>query len=64
MDQVSKAAYITAMAACAQIEATAMSEANKSARAAGQPAPHMASDFENLIVKYGIHHNAVIGYLP
>jgi len=59
MDDAQKAAYITAMAACAQIEAAAMLAHNQ----AVPPNHHSRyeyTEFMALIDKYGIHHNAVL----
>jgi hypothetical protein len=52
-----QAAYINAQAACALAEIAAMQAAN-----ASRPGTHSASEFEDLIQKYGIHHNAVLSF--
>lgn len=63
MNEVSRAAYVNAMAACAVIEMQAMLAANQ-ARAMQSFSPAFGEeDFRALINQYGIHHNAVISYL-
>ncbi len=61
-DPVGRAAYIIAQAAAAQIEVIAMQAYNASLPE-GHPNRYTSEDFMNLIDKYGIDHNAVLGYL-
>ena len=49
-----KAAYVIAQAACAVIEALGLQADN-------QGPIHGKKDFDALIEKYGIYHNAVLG---
>ena len=55
--QMAQAAYINAQAACALIEAMGMQAAN-SQRPENQP--YIKKDFDDLILHYGIHHNATV----
>lgn len=56
-----KAAYVIAMAACAQVEAIGMLSENQRVIALGHRIPpYNQADFEALIEKHGIHHNAVL----
>lgn len=59
MNDAQKAAYVIAMAACAQVETAAMLAHNQTV-----PANHHSryeyTEFMTLIEKYGIHHNAVL----
>lgn len=54
------AAYVTAMAACANADMIGMKMTNKADKEAGRPATYSANDFMALSEKYGIHHNAVM----
>ncbi len=64
MNEMQQAAYIMAMAACAQVEAIGMAASNAAQLARGGSGPplYTENDFEALITKYGIHHNAVIAF--
>jgi hypothetical protein len=62
MNKEQQAAYITAQAAYALIEAMGMQADNGNRQATGLPGPWTKKDFDGLIERYGIHHNAVIGY--
>lgn len=57
------AAYINAQVACAMIEAMGMVAQNALCASKSLELPYRKSDFEALIEKYGIHHNAVHGFL-
>lgn len=63
MNKNQAAAYINSQTACANIEAIAMQQANFQALAEGKEVLYKPKDFTDLIEKYGIHHNAVHGYL-
>lgn len=63
MDQMSRAAYIIAMSACLGAEIAAMQIENQIARDANVEPPHTGDDMRRMINQYGVHHNAVIGYL-
>lgn len=54
-----KAAYVIAQAACAMAEIAAMQARN--ARFSGPDKYHEPKDFDAVIEKYCIGHNAVIG---
>lgn len=60
MDPIQQAAYIMAQAACAQVEAMGMMAENQNCLARGYPIAYDKEAFDNLILKYGIHHNHVI----
>lgn len=62
MSPEQKAAYVNSQAACAMIEAMGMHADNQSAVYNKVPPPWIKSDFDQLQVKYGIHHNAVHDY--
>lgn len=62
--------YIQSQVACALIEMQGMVAANVQAHISRQPherdgqdLPFKKQDFDDLIVKYGIHHNAVLSVL-
>ena len=63
MDQVARAAFITAMAACCSAKLAAMQEQNVCDRAAGRPVSYTPDDFETAPDQFGLGHNAVISYL-
>lgn len=60
MDDMQKAAYIIAMAACANIEAQGMMAENQVSLHLSSEAKYTKEDFDALADKYGIHHNAVL----
>ena len=60
MNEMQQAAYVMAQAACAQVEAMGMKTINDRRLALGEELKYYDTDFERLIEKYGIHHNAVI----
>jgi len=70
-DPAQKAAYIMAQVACMQAKMHAMMTANTIAYASwsnsskDQPfqAPYTQEHFEGLPGLYGVHHNAVVGFL-
>jgi hypothetical protein len=61
MNEMANAAYIMAQAACAQVEAMGMQAANSLDIQNGVPPRYDEEHFKDLLVRYGIHHNAVIG---
>ena len=73
MDDAQSAAYVNAQATCALVEALGMAFANAQqfldeAQKDQDDLPegyefklrYQQKDFDNLLVRYGIHHNAVI----
>jgi hypothetical protein len=56
-----QAAYVIAMAACVNAEVAAMQAENAVAIAAGNVPVFRSQDFLDMTVRYGIHHNAVVG---
>ena len=58
-----RSAYIISQVACAMIEAMGMKAQNERRNWVRESPEYIFDDFENLINKYGISHNAVIGYL-
>jgi len=58
-----RAAYIVAMAACANASVAAMQAENDAAKSAGRPQVYNYHDFEGVPNAYGIHHNAVVSFL-
>lgn len=62
MNEMQQVAYIMAQAACAQVEAIGMAQENAVDVANGRPPTYAIIDFNMLMEKYGIHHNAVIAF--
>ena len=52
--------YIQSQITCAQIELAAMQAENKNREMLGHCIAYSEKDFNDLILKYGIYHNAVI----
>lgn len=63
MDQIARAAFITAMAACSHAKLAGMQEQNIADRGAGRPVTYQPQDFEAVPDEFGLGHNAVISYL-
>jgi hypothetical protein len=63
MNENERAAYIQSQVACALIEMEAMKAANWMREMQGHTIAYGEEAFNNLVVKYGIGHNDVIGYL-
>lgn len=57
------AAYVMSQSICAMIEAMGMQAENQSRAVDGIQHKYSKEDFDALIEKYGIHHNAVHGYI-
>lgn len=55
-----EAAYIVSQSACAIIEAMGMVAANKDRESRGFAIAYDEGAFQEVIEKYGIHHNAVM----
>lgn len=55
-------AFIIAQTACAMADIAAMQLENTVALAAGLAPVHSGQDFRDIALRYGIHHNAVIGF--
>jgi hypothetical protein len=59
-----QAAYIFSQTACMQVELAAMQAANMAAES--DPGclalPHAPDDFRALPLRYGVHHNAIVGW--
>ena len=62
MDKEQRLTYINAMIVCAQIECAGMVADNENSKVIGHSMVHNKEDFDRVINKYGIHHNAVISY--
>ena len=60
MSEQQSAAFITAQATCAFVEALGMISENMQRRHRGESMAYCAEDFDRVISKYGIHHNAVL----
>jgi hypothetical protein len=58
MNEAQEIAYLHAQVACAMIEAMGMQAANAQQL---DDQPYQKKDFDELIEKYNIHHNGVIG---
>ena len=63
MDREQRIAYINAMTVAAQIECAGMVAENDQRKVSGKSPAYVDMDFDRVINKYGIHHNAVISYL-
>lgn len=61
MNDEQKAAYVMAQAACALIEVAGMIAANQVRQMKGHSLAYDEEAFNSISIKYGIHHNAVIG---
>jgi len=57
-----KAAYVMAQAAAAEIEAAGMVAENLLAAKNQQTLPYREVSFKALIVKYDLHHNALVTF--
>lgn len=57
-----QAAYVIAQAACATAEVAGMQAENQARAAAGLSPAYVEQDFQNVVLRLGIHHNAVIGF--
>ncbi len=55
--------YIQSQVACALIEMEAMKAANVEREQRGESLAYDEAAFMAIIDKYGIHHNAVIGFM-
>lgn len=58
-----KSAYLNSQIACAMIEAMGMQESNRRSERNGVNGIYFKGDFDNLLDKYGLHHNSVITFL-
>lgn len=63
MNEQERAAFIQSQSVCALIEALGMVALNMQRQATGNSMAYSDTDFDNLIIKYGIGHNVVIGFL-
>ena len=63
MDNHGKAAHINSQVACALIEMESMKAANEERASKGLAQAYDEGAFMALINRYGIHTNAVIGWL-
>lgn len=61
MNEAQQAAYVIAMSACVMAEVAAMQAENQQRAHRGESAAYTETAFTDLIDRYGIHHNAVIG---
>jgi hypothetical protein len=61
--KITNAAYVNAMVACAMIEAMGMQAENSQRSHLGLSMAYDDKAFNDVIEKYGIHHNAVLGAL-
>ncbi|MCP3996425.1 MAG: hypothetical protein GY722_15410 [bacterium] len=62
MNREQQAAYILSQIACANIEMESMKARNREDEANCKPPTNSSDAFYDLIEKYGIHHNAVVGF--
>lgn len=63
MNEMERAAYIMAMAACAQIEAAGMTAANQHRLSRGESIAYDEKAFADLLDRYCLHHNQVHSFL-
>lgn len=59
-DVMAQVAYVQAQTACAMIEAMGMEAENEACRNMNEGPVYLKKDFDELIVKYAIHHNAIV----
>ena len=57
-----QAAYINAQAVCALAEIAGMTAENEQRKHRGEAMAYVESAFEGIARKYGIRHNAVVGF--
>jgi hypothetical protein len=62
-DDAGRAAYINAMVASAMIEMEGMKAMNTELALVGDPPRYKYQNFQDVILSYGIHHNAVVEFL-
>jgi len=55
--------YLQSQIACAMIESDSMKAENELRKSQGLSLAYNEKAFQDVILKYGIHHNAVIEYL-
>lgn len=55
-----KCAYVMAQAACLIAETFGMHAENMQREHRGESMAYTTKDFENAIIRYGVHHNGVI----
>lgn len=60
---MAQVAYVQAQTACAMIEAMGMRAENEACRAMNETPVYLKKDFDAVIEKYGIHHNATVDQL-
>jgi hypothetical protein len=63
MNEEQRAAFQIAQASCAMIEALGMLADNQQATIRGETAPFHKANFDDLIDRYGIGHNAAVTWL-
>ncbi len=61
MTREEKVAYVNAQVACALIEMEGMKADNMQRKAVGDSMAYNHADFLEVIERYSIHHNGVIG---
>ena len=62
MNEEQRIVYMNGQIACAQIEAMGMAAENAYWISIGQSPAYRMEDFENVINKYGIHHNSMLDF--
>lgn len=63
MNEEQRAAFQQSQAACAMIEALGMLADNQRAALNGETPPYHKGNFDDLIDRYGIGHNAAVSWL-
>lgn len=63
MNEMQRAAFLQAQAACAIVEGMGLLAHNQEDIRAGRPPAFGRADFEALIERYGIGHNAALSWL-
>lgn len=63
MDENARAAFLIAQAACAMAEAAGMQAENQLCAHRNRPPDYREVDFQRIINKYGIGHNAALTWL-
>lgn len=63
MSEMRNAAYVQAMASCAVVEALGMLAENMARGQRGESPAYGEEQFQCLIERYGIHHNAVVALM-
>jgi len=63
MDEMQRAAYVISQAACLMAETAGMQAENQMRKHRGEAPAYCEKEFQDLILRSGMYHNAVVEYL-